>query len=102
MMRPVAQRDFASLKQLLPSVLARVARESGQARALLPIWEEAVGINIARNARPISLEAGLLALEVSNAAWARDLALREPELLSRLNERLGSGTISRLTFRIGP
>lgn len=89
------------MKQLLPAVLGRVARESGSARGLLPIWEEAVGAQISKQARPISLERGLLLVEVPSAVWARDLAQREAELVARLSERLGGGVVTRLAFRLG-
>jgi predicted nucleic acid-binding Zn ribbon protein len=98
----VAQREFASLRQLLPSVLARVARDSGSARPLRPIWEEAVGGTIARNAWPVSLKDGVLTVGVSSEAWARALAQREAELVGRLSERLGGGVVCRLAFRLGP
>lgn len=101
-MLAVAKREFTSMKQLLPSVLARVAQDSGSARALLPIWEEAVGGQIARNARPMSLANGQLTLQVPSAVWARDLAQREAELVARLSERLGPGVVRRLAFRVGP
>jgi len=97
----VARREFTSLKQLLPAVLGRVARESGSARALLPIWEEAVGAHIAQNARPVSLQNGELLIAVPSAVWARDLAQRQAELVARLSEKLGDGTVKRLAFRLG-
>jgi len=97
----VAKRDLTALRQLLPSVLAKLAQESGSARALLPLWEEAVGTRIATLARPISLERGLLLIGVPSMVWARDLEQREAELVARLAEKLGNGVVTRLTFRLG-
>jgi len=97
----VAKREFTALKQLLPSLLAKLAKESGSARALLPIWEEAVGPQIARLARPVTLENGQLLIGVPSAVWARDLQQREAELVTRLSEKLGSGVVTRLAFRLG-
>jgi len=97
----MARRDLTSVKALLPSVLAGISRRSGGARHLRPIWNEAVGEAIARCAEPISLEDGVLLISVSSESWARELARQEGELLERLRQRLGVGTVARLSFRTG-
>lgn len=86
------------MRDLLPAVLARLARESGQVERLLPIWIEVVGAQIARNARPRKLEGGALVIEVSAARWAQELSLQQTELCDRLNGRLGSSVVQRLEF----
>lgn len=98
----MARRDFTLAKALFPSVLAGIARRSGSARHLRPVWDEAMGEAIARCTEPISLEGGVLLIEVTSAGWAAELAQREDDLLERLRSRLGGGTVERLSFRIGP
>lgn len=99
MMRGVARRDFDSIKDLLPQVLGKLARESGRARHLAAVWEDAVGAQIAQNARPVVLEEGALVLSVTSARWAHELEARAPELCARLTEKLGDGIVKRLVFR---
>jgi hypothetical protein len=86
------------MRDLLPAVLARLARESGQAERLLPVWAEIVGPQISRNARPRRLEGGALVIEVTAARWAQELGLQQATLCERLNGQLGRGAVQRLEF----
>lgn len=96
----VARREFQSLRELLPSVLARLAEDTGRARQLRPLWEDAVGPAIARAATPHALEGSTLVLSVSTARWATELSQREPELLARMREKLGKPLVTKLVFRL--
>lgn len=100
MMRSVARRDFDSVKDLLPQVLGRLARESGRAGHLAAVWEDAVGAHIAQNARPLTVEGDVLVLTVTSARWAHELQARAPELCERLTGKLGDGIVKRLEFRL--
>lgn len=97
----VSKRQFTPIKELLPQVLSSVARESGQARALAAVWEDAVGAVIARAARPYALEGETLVLTVTEAFWAKELNGRAKELCTRLNEKLGDKPVRALCFRMG-
>lgn len=88
------------LKELLPSALAEVAKQTGRARQLKPVWDQAVGEAIARCATPLALEGKTLVVGVVGAAWAKELTLRETELLKRLAQHLGKGAVTRLVFRV--
>lgn len=94
-------QEPASLSQLLPRVLARLATSSGSAKSLTPLWAQAAGSHIARHAEPFSLQDGLLTLSVSSAQWAKTLEQEAPSLCQRLNEQLGEGYIKALAFRLG-
>ncbi len=95
----MARREMSSIRSLLPSVLASLARETGDARALAAVWEDAVGPAIARAARPTALEGSTLIVAVESARWAAELAGRERELCGRLGEKLGTA-VRRLEFRL--
>lgn len=92
----VARRDFQSLRTLLPDVLGKVARESGRARHLQPLWREAVGETIARSSRPVALEGRTLVIAVPTQDWARELERQAPEIVRRLQERLGQDVVTSL------
>jgi predicted nucleic acid-binding Zn ribbon protein len=98
----VARHDFQSLRSLLPGVLGRVARESGRARHLQPLWREAVGETIARAARPVALEGGTLVVAVPTRQWADELRRQEPEIVSRLQETLGKDVVISLRAMVAP
>ncbi len=100
--RPMPPRDLPSLRDLLPKVLARLAKESGGGDRLIPVWEELVGPSIARNARPFALTDGTLVVRVTSARWAQELTQRAGDLVARLGNALGEGCICRLQFELLP
>lgn len=95
----MARRQMSSIRSLLPSVLTSLAKETGDARALGAVWEDAVGPAIARAARPRALRGSTLIVAVESARWATELEGRERELCERLGERLGTA-VRRLEFRL--
>ncbi len=94
-------RKFTSLKDVLPLALGQVAANTTAAGPLKVIWDELVGPAIAHNATPHVLVGGTLIIEVQNRAWAEELGRRGPELLPRLQARLGGPNVVRsLTFKV--
>ncbi len=98
----VASREPTALSALLPSMLARLARESGRVERLAPVWDEIAGPQLSRQARPHALEGGTLVLSVRQAHWAHALSAQQAVLCGRLNARLGGTPIERLEFRLEP
>ena len=67
-------------------------------------WREVAGPGLAPFAEPVSERDGVLTLACESAVWAHELELLAPDLLTRLNEALGSpkgGTLERLRFVVG-
>lgn len=64
-------------------------------------WGALVGAEIAAHAQPVSLADGHLEVRTDTTAWATQLKLLAPELLKRLNEQLGEGTVVIIEVR-GP
>ena len=94
-------RKFASLKDVLPLALGKVAVSTTSAEPLKVVWDEVVGKAIANNSAPQSLIGGALLVETDNRAWAEELARRAPELLPRLQQRLGGWKVIRsLAFKV--
>jgi predicted nucleic acid-binding Zn ribbon protein len=62
-----------------------VVRGTGSTAALVPIWNEAVGPSIAKNATPTALYGDVLVVQVTNAQWAEALQQREAEIVARLD-----------------
>ena len=81
-------------------MLARVARDTGRARQLKPLWDDAVGPAIARCATPLSLEGKTLVVSVVNPRWVAELSGREDELCQRLATKLGKGAVTSLRFQL--
>ncbi len=64
-------------------------------------WPEIVGPQLAAHTNPESFDEGELAISADSDGWATQLRLLTPQLLKRLAEELGAGTVRRLTVR-GP
>src|SRR5437868_6236287 len=64
-------------------------------------WPVAVGKRIALHARAASLVRTKLIVEVEDAVWQRQLFHMSRQIVSKLNESLGSEVIEEIEFRIG-
>jgi predicted nucleic acid-binding Zn ribbon protein len=60
------------------------------------VWEEAVGHVIAGEARPERERGGVLTVTCSASVWAQELDLMAPTILTKLNEHLRRGRLTRL------
>lgn len=58
-------------------------------------WREVAGDVVADEAQPLSEREGRVTVECRSAVWAQELALLAPELVGRLNERLGAPSAVR-------
>ncbi len=62
-------------------------------------WDEVVGEQIARVARPQRIENGVLFVSVSSAPWRAELTMKRTEIIQKLNEAAGSGVVKDIRFR---
>lgn len=73
-------------------------------------WAELVGPTLADHCEPTTLTDGELLLRCESTAWASQLRLMAPQLVKKLNEALGHGTVRRIkatgptapSWRFGP
>jgi len=92
--------------QLLGGELARLVEKEGwelmlRVRGVIARWDELVGAEVAAHATPESFTDGVLVVRTDSTAWATQLKLLTPQVLSRLNQELGAGTVTVLEVR-GP
>jgi predicted nucleic acid-binding Zn ribbon protein len=64
-------------------------------------WDSAVGAVISEAGRPTAERDGVLTITCADAVWAAELDLMGPELVTRLNGKLGAELIRRLRCRTG-
>lgn len=65
------------------------------------VWPGVVGPAIAAEAVAQGERAGVLTVHCSAAVWAQELDLMGPTIISRLNEHLQRGRVTRLRCRSG-
>ena len=74
-----------------------------QFQHLLKVWAEVAGASVAAQARPLSVERGVLQVATASSAWAQDLAFKRRRLLQQLNSRLSTVLPEPLTdIRFSP
>lgn len=92
--------------QLLESTMQRLVGDRGweldlKVHAVFGRWAELVGEQIAAHSTPESFEGGRLVVRTDSTAWATQLKLLAANVVKRLNEELGHGTVVHLEV-LGP
>ena len=84
----------AALKKYNPAQNTPIAQ-------IWDIWDRAVGVAIARNAKPDTLKDGLLCVNVSSSVWIHQLKFLEKDMVAKLNAGLERPLITHIRFQIG-
>ncbi|GAC1387675.1 MAG: DciA family protein [Marmoricola sp.] len=87
-------RDPQPLDKAIESLIAEGGwSEELRVHGVFARWGAIVGSEIAEHATPMSLADGRLEVRADTTAWATQLRLLAPELLKRMNQVLGDGTV---------
>ena len=62
------------------------------------LWPEVAGAAIAAESAPASEREGTVTVDCSGGVWAQELTLLAPDLVARLNGRLGGAKVRSLRF----
>jgi len=90
----------------LSSTIEKILRDRGWGAKLKEyriygIWEKAVGKGIARHARPAGMRGKKLTVLVDSSAWMQQLSLLKPEIMGKVNQRLGEEAVESITLKLG-
>jgi predicted nucleic acid-binding Zn ribbon protein len=77
-------------------IAARLEREKA-----VVVWEEAVGKNIARRAKAVSLRNDILFVHVQNSVWLQELSLLKEGIIEKINALVGKDVVRDIVFRVG-
>ncbi len=92
-----------ALGRVLAPLLRRVEAAFPDAgHRVWEVWEEAVGAEIARRARPLAFRRGTLVLGVTSSAWMHQLAFLRAEIADRVNAALGERLVRSVRLRAAP
>ena len=75
---------------------ARGWREKAAVGAVFGHWPDIVGPQLALHTKPESFESGELTVSADSSAWATQVRLMAPQILQRLGEELGHGTVRHI------
>jgi len=110
--RPVVEAQLASSGRdpmLLGDTAANLLAERGWSDevavgGVIGRWAEVVGEHVAEHCTPETFEDGRLVVRTDSTAWATNLRILVPELLTRLAKDLGEGVVEEVTVLapVGP
>jgi len=93
----------ARVRASLDRVVRRLGGPSADvATRVFGRWEDLVGEGIAAHSRPVAVRGSTLVLAVTDPAWATQLRFLESDIVQRLAEELGPGTIDSIEVRVRP
>lgn len=104
-------RDPLPFGTALQKLMKNVGSSAELTKAtLFANWQSIVGPAIADHCRPNTFVDGELTLQCESTAWASQLRLMAPQLLKKLNDAVGRGTVRRIkatgpaapSWRFGP
>lgn len=89
--------------QHIGGALKKLIKSSGLQKGLdqqkaVDSWSVVVGENITKNTEPISVEYGILKVQVKTPAWRQELQLQKTNIINKLNNELGKKTIKDIRF----
>lgn len=101
---PSDDRHPKRLAELLGGVTRRLGLAAPDALSrVFAGWAELVGEPLASHVRPVGLRDQVLYLEVDESGWATQLRYLGDDLVRRIEERVGTGTVRTLSVKVvGP
>lgn len=93
--------SLTPLKDVIASLLGDAALPFNPDDARIwRVWEEVVGLPVARHTRPLWIKEGKLRVSVTDPIWLQELGYVEKTILKKLNEKLGRSAVKRIEFRM--
>ncbi|MGP9845820.1 DUF721 domain-containing protein [Brachybacterium sp. 107] len=90
-------RDPQGIESVLRKVLGNLGWNAGMnAGRVLEEWDDIVGEKVSAHCRPVSLEDGVLVISASSSAWASQLRMLTPRLITTIEEHVGSHVVAEL------
>jgi hypothetical protein len=97
--RSTSEKGLEPLGTLIVRTAPDQPPHRGPAPLPLWLWQEAVGARIARRARPVRLERGVLTVRAATSVWAQELTFLAPTIIAQLSS-LGFA-VKSVRFSVG-
>lgn len=95
-------KDPSHISGLLKESLSAYTKKSSSGmNAIWDKWDEAVGSQIAENARPAAFKGNILIVYVSNSTWMQHLRFLDKDIKEKINHTIGSDTVKEIKYKIG-
>lgn len=95
----MAKTKMTRIGDVLPSVLRRLGLEQRfREQAILNLWADVVGPEIAARTRASRIDKGVLHIRVDHGAWIQELHFIEKDLLRKLRAAAPGVELQRIRF----
>jgi predicted nucleic acid-binding Zn ribbon protein len=92
-------RGMLPLKDILDHVLHSQGLDKRiQEENAVVLWEEIVGPRIAKASKALRIDRGELLIEVTSSSWKHQIQMLKPDIIKKLNTRLGANTVKTIRF----
>ncbi|MGY5766104.1 DUF721 domain-containing protein [Brachybacterium sp. DNPG3] len=90
-------RDPQGVERVLRRVLSDLGWNEGMSTGrVLEEWDEIVGERVAAHCRPVSFEEGVLVVSASSSAWASQLRMLTPQIVTSIEKHVGAHVVSEM------
>jgi predicted nucleic acid-binding Zn ribbon protein len=90
------------IRGLLAGVLRGLGLDSRiKEQTCLLVWDEVVGEQVSSNARPDIIRDGIMFVVKKSPVWANELTFYKPDMITRLNRKVGSNVLKDIIFKSG-
>jgi predicted nucleic acid-binding Zn ribbon protein len=102
MSRPARYRKFRSVGSVLPRVLKGLKLDKVlAAQPAVDLWPQIAGPKTAEHTRAVEVDGKTLVVVVDGPAWSAQLRFLKPQLIKKIDARIGKGLITDLRFVLG-
>ncbi len=70
-------------------------------RILVEEWESIFGKSVSKHCKVRDFDNGLLIIVADDGVWKSELLLRKEQILSKINEKLGTRLVKNISIRTG-
>jgi len=102
MSRQGRYRKFRSVGSVLPRVLKGLKLDKVlAAQPAVTLWPDIAGPKTAAHTRAVDVDGGTLVVIVDSPAWMAQLRFLRPQLLRKIEGRVGKGLVTDIRFVLG-
>jgi predicted nucleic acid-binding Zn ribbon protein len=102
MSRPAKYRKFRSVGSVLPRVLKGLKLDKVlAAQPAVDLWPQIAGPKTTEHTQAVEVDGKTLVIVVDGPAWMTQLRFLKPQLLKKIDARVGKGLITDLRFVLG-
>ena len=94
-------KEFEDIRSIIEDVIENLnMKRKLNISRIFNCWEEIVGTEISKKAKPIKVTGGVLRVSVTTSTWANELSLMSGQLIEKINSFIGEEVVKRIRFKI--